>query len=397
MRLGVILTHPVQYVSPWLANLEKRIDLTVFYALRETTEDQARAGFGVKFDWDVPLLEGYPHRFLDNAARDPGLHHFSGCDVPAIEQVIALGRFDAFLVHGWNRKCYWQAILAARRHKVPVLIRTDTQLETPRHWSLRAAKLLAYRAILPRLGDYVYPGESARRYLRHYGVPEGRMHHLPHMVDYVRISASATRARTSGECDRIRREVGVDNAATVFLFVGKLIPIKRPDHLLRSLHQFISSRRGNAPPVQLWIVGDGPMRAQLEFYALEQGLPVKFFGFVNQAKLPSIYAAADWLVLSSISETWGLVVNEAFAAGLPAIVSGGVGCASAMIEEGRTGWVYHGGDDALARTLAKAEANVSSISAEAIDRVNALHSFDMGTARMIEIVELVRYGGGTRV
>ena len=391
MRLGVLLTHPVQYMSPWFANVATRADLTVFYGLRQTPEGQARAGFDVKFEWDVPLLEGYSYRFLNNVSRDPGLHHFSGCDNPSISDAIACGGFDALFVHGWNRKCYWQAILAARRHRVPVLIRSDTQLESPRHWALRAGKFLGYRAVLPQLGDYLYPGARARRYLRHYGVSPENLHHLPHMVDTNRISASAMQARENGERKRLRVQANVGEADTVFLFVGKLIPKKRPDRLLRSFQQFFKRRTPAERKCHLWLVGDGPMRAELEQYSNAHNLPVRFLGFINQMQLPIYYAAADCLVLpSDASETWGLVVNEGFAAGIPAIVSGEVGCAETMIEQGRTGWVYNGGDDALSDAFATAMAGANGISVDAIGRMNELHSFKIGTDRLIDIVDIVR-------
>ena len=64
-------------------------------------------------------------------------------------------------------------------------------------------------------------------------------------------------------------------------------------------------------------------------------------GFRNQTELPGLYAAADVLVLPSDGdETWGLVVNEAFACGLPAVVSDAVGCGPDLVEEGATGAVF---------------------------------------------------------
>jgi glycosyltransferase involved in cell wall biosynthesis len=74
--------------------------------------------------------------------------------------------------------------------------------------------------------------------------------------------------------------------------------------------------------------------------------------------MPSIYAAADLLVLpSDHQETWGLVVNEAMACGIPAVVSDAVGCGPDLIETGRTGAVFPLGDiaalaEAVRSTLA---------------------------------------------
>jgi glycosyltransferase involved in cell wall biosynthesis len=66
----------------------------------------------------------------------------------------------------------------------------------------------------------------------------------------------------------------------------------------------------------------------------------RFLGFVNQSGLPSVYASSDVVVLPSTAvETWGLVVNEAMACGVPAVVSDAVGCGPDLIEPGVTGAV----------------------------------------------------------
>jgi glycosyltransferase involved in cell wall biosynthesis len=82
------------------------------------------------------------------------------------------------------------------------------------------------------------------------------------------------------------------------------------------------------------------------------GVSATFYGFVNQTELPAIYAAADAIVLPSRSETWGLVVNEAMACGLPAVVSDTVGCAPDLVEPRTTGAVFAMGNiAALAQAI----------------------------------------------
>ena len=83
-------------------------------------------------------------------------------------------------------------------------------------------------------------------------------------------------------------------------------------------------------------------------------MAARFHGFVNQSELPAIYAAADVIALpSDAAETWGLVVNEAMACGVPAVVSDAVGCGPDLIETGQTGAVFPLGDVAgLAKALA---------------------------------------------
>src|SRR5579864_3745687 len=101
MRLAIVASHPIQYQAPLFRELARRIDVAVFFAHRATDADQASAGFGVGFHWDVDLLSGYEHHSLENVARRPGLDRFAGCDTPSIAEELTRSRCDALLVMGW--------------------------------------------------------------------------------------------------------------------------------------------------------------------------------------------------------------------------------------------------------------------------------------------------------
>src|SRR6266545_790201 len=149
-RIGFLVSHPIQYYAPIFRELARRCDLTVCFAHRQTPEQQARAGFGVAFDWDVDLLSGYDSRFLVNVARHPSTGRFAGCNTPDIAEEMARGRFDAFVVPGWALRCYWQAVQACRRLGVAVLVRGDSQLGSQRSAAVRLAKNLAFPRLLRR-------------------------------------------------------------------------------------------------------------------------------------------------------------------------------------------------------------------------------------------------------
>jgi glycosyltransferase involved in cell wall biosynthesis len=121
------------------------------------------------------------------------------------------------------------------------------------------------------------------------------------------------------------------------LFVGKLVDRKRP---LDALHAVAGLRREGVP-VEMTFAGSGELQAELEAAARNSGVPAAFLGFVNQSRMPEIYAAADLIVLPSDgSETWGLAINEAMACGVPAVVSDAVGCGPDLVEPERTGAVF---------------------------------------------------------
>src|SRR5436309_3266717 len=109
-KIGLLATHPIQYYVPWYRALAQVVDLQVFYCHRQTPQGQGEAGFGVAFDWDIPLLDKYQCCFLPNRARKPNVSSFFGCDTPEISQIIQRELFNAFIVHGWAVKSFWQAI-----------------------------------------------------------------------------------------------------------------------------------------------------------------------------------------------------------------------------------------------------------------------------------------------
>jgi glycosyltransferase involved in cell wall biosynthesis len=342
-RIGFLISHPIQYYAPIFRELAKRCDLTVFFAHRQTAEQQARAGFGVAFDWDVDLLSGYDSRFLTNIARQPSTERFAGCDTPGIAEEIARGNFDAFVVPGWALRSYWQAVRACRRRRVPVLVRGDSQLGSQRNSAVRLAKGLAFSQLLRRFDGFLYVGQRNREYLLHYGVPAERLFFSPHCVDNDAFAAASSGIDRSPD----RRRV---------LFVGKLIGRKHPADLLHAV------ARLDDKAVQIAFAGSGELEPELRQIAAASSVHADFLGFVNQSELPAVYASADLLVLPSDSqETWGLVVNEAMACGIPAVVSDVVGCGPDLVEAGRTGTTFPFGDTAA---LAGAIGNVLSFDPE---------------------------------
>jgi glycosyltransferase involved in cell wall biosynthesis len=115
----------------------------------------------------------------------------------------------------------------------------------------------------------------------------------------------------------------------ILLYVGRLAPEKRL-HLLKPLLETI-------PRTHLALIGDGPHRGFLE--QLFTGMPVTFTGYLNGMELAEAYASADVFVFPSRHESFGLVLAEAIASGLP-VVSSRVGGAEDVIQHGETGYIF---------------------------------------------------------
>jgi len=357
MRLAVLTSHPVQYYAPLFRELAREVDLLVFFGHRASPVEQARAGFGTPFDWDVDLTAGYAHTFLANVARRPGIERFSGCDTPGIGRHLRAGRFQALLVMGWHLKTYLQGALAARRLGIPVMVRGDSQLDSPRSRLKRALKAFVYPRFLRLFDAALCVGQRSRAYYVHYGYPADRLFFSPHCVDTAWFSARATEDARQ----RLRALHEISPETTVLLFAGKLVPFKRPVDLV------VAAARCRAREVktEVMVAGSGELEPHLQAAAASSGVRLHLLGFRNQTEMPAAYAAADCLVLPSDGrESWGLVANEALACGRPIIVSSSCGCAPDLAHDGNVGRTFPAGDpEALADAIGDLAASPPSPSA----------------------------------
>lgn len=324
-RLAAIVTHAIQYYSPLFRELSKSVDLEVIYGHSATERDQAEAGFGVTFDWDLDLSAGIKSRTLTNVSKRPGLRHFSGVDAPEVYSVLKTGNFDAVLIFGWYRKYLLQALLSAKRLGLPVIVRGDSQLDTHRSRLKRLCKDLLFPHFLRQFDGAAIVGQKNRDYFNYYSYPSERQFYSPHCIDDQWFADRATDdART-----QLRAQIGVRKAEFLVLFAGKLVEFKRPTDLVHAVGRL----RNQGENISLLVAGSGELEETLRATSELHGIDTHFLGFCNQTKMPSVYAAADLLVLPSTGrETWGLVVNEALACGTPVVVSDSVGCAPEVEE-----------------------------------------------------------------
>ncbi|MBL9216908.1 MAG: glycosyltransferase family 4 protein [Opitutaceae bacterium] len=345
-RLAIVLSHPVQYYSPWFRWLRAHTPLQfrVFYLWEFGVTAQRDPQFGATFQWDVDLLAGYESEFVPNVARDPGTHHFGGLDNPGLTARLAAWRPEAVLLFGYNWRSHQRAIWWARRQGVPLLFRGDSHL-------LGRARLPLLRRLLLRFlyrqfAAFACVGAANRDYFRALGVPEGKLFFAPHSVNAAHFNPNDAATRVAAE--QLRGELGLAGKRVV-LYAGKFSAAKQPVALLEA---FLAV---STPEEALVFVGDGAEKERLA--ALAATRPdrcVRFLPFANQSEMPARYLLADLFVLPSRGhyETWGLAVNEAMHLGVPCLVSDLVGCQRDLVQPGETGWVFAAEDPAaLAATL----------------------------------------------
>ena len=202
----------------------------------------------------------------------------------------------------------WMAVRYARRLRIPLVYTYHTQLEEYTHYvpfepqaTRRAASTLT-RSFANLADAVIVPTESMREHLTGLGVT-ARVEVIPSGIDLRQFSSGCRSAA-------LRESLGVRSGERMLLFVSRLAREKNVDLLLEAV-------RAARVPVRLVIGGDGPERASLEARAAELGIADRttFLGAVPRSSLPDLYASADAFVFPSLTETQGLVLVEALAAG----------------------------------------------------------------------------------
>lgn len=350
--LAILTTHPIQYQVPVWQELARRgeIPFEVWYLSDRGYQYSLDQGFSLAFSWDIDMLASYPHRFLPTRPPKADLDRFWGARIGSLDSLFRQEGVRALLINGWYPQAYWQAAFQAHRAGIPVLLRGETNDLRQESWWKEMVKRSLLKLLFQRVSVFLTVGVANRRFYQKYGVPDSKLKSSPYCVDNERFSEAAKGFR--GQRAALRESWAISRDAVCFLFSGKLVLKKRPQDLLAALEiLFVEQKRFHLKcPVHLLVAGDGVLRNALEEKAsalnkIAGRSYTTFIGFLNQTEIPKAYAAADCLVLpSDARETWGLVVNEAMACGLPSIVSDQVGCGPDLIDPGITGEIFPMGD-----------------------------------------------------
>jgi glycosyltransferase involved in cell wall biosynthesis len=374
VRLLAVAAGPVFYQTPLYQALaaDPRMDLTVVFASSGGVRPYDAGLGGRTVVWDGDLLGGYAARFLRAADRNESGGGFLGMRDLDVVTPILRERWDALWVHGYSYLTLWLAIAAARLRGIPVMVREEQTLLHRRAWPRRWLRAAVLRLLFSQVHG-LYIGTSNREFFTRYGIPARRLHFVPYCVDNAALQRQA--ATLGGRGRELRAGFGIaDDAGPVVLFVGKLIPKKRP---LLALEAFTRVRR--ELPCALLVVGEGPLEGAMRARVAADAIPdVHFAGFLNRGQIAHAFAAADLFVLpSALHETWGLVVNEAMNFALPVVVSDKVGCASDLVRDGHNGFVVAADQvsalTAAVRTLVERPALRRSMGARSHELIDRWH------------------------
>lgn len=282
----------------------------------------AYLGANLSQAWDLELPSG---TFLIRGGGSGGIRQ--------IWRTITETQPSLLHLAGWGHPLLFAAILIGFLRRIPITIESDTSVESSSCFWKRYFKRILYPVVF-RIPKIFFPGGSRQRtYLKRFGVEEKKIVVANMTVDTIAITAHVERICNETR-EQIRTKLGLNPNSIVFLYVGRLEAHKGIHILLDSFAQLRSANKN----VELLLVGDGAYRGYVED-RLDTIGGLVYVGRRSGQELLDMFAVGDVMVVPSLFEPWGLVVNEAMAAGLPIIASDRVGCVDDLVLDGKNGFV----------------------------------------------------------
>ncbi|CAM3594528.1 glycosyltransferase [Smaragdicoccus niigatensis] len=224
--------------------------------------------------------------------------------------------FDVVVLAGWESPAYWQVAMACRTARVPYISFYESTMATNRFRRGPVARIRS--AVLTGAASVVVPGKAAQRAVSAAGVDDSRVRRGFNPVDGAYFYQAARDFRDASQSAAGRYS---------YVYIGQIVHRKNIDALItafETLPEFST----------LTIIGRGPGSDELASRIIRSEMTnrVTVIGFAQNRNIPSELAKHATLVLPSLTEVWGLVVNEALAAGLHVVVSHCCGVAEEVAE-----------------------------------------------------------------
>lgn len=323
MKKVLFVTNlPAPYKISYFELLSQSIDLTVLFERRTASNRNEK--------WRNDEKRSFKETYLDGISIGE-----ESSFAPTIIRCIRTGNYDSIIMNGYSSPTAMLAIEYMRKHRIPFGLMFDGML--PREDGKIKGHLK--RHLIGAASFWLSSGDMTTEQLLKYGAKKERIYKYPFSS-----IKEAEIAAVPYDKSAYKQKIGCKSERMI-LYVGQFIHRKGIDVLLKAHAALPDS-------FELRIVGG-------ENYPLEQDCKnVVFEGFKTKEELKCYFAAADVLVLPTREDIWGLVVNEAFAFGLPVITSNQCGAGMEMISEGVNGFIFPSED---AEALSKAIQNAVNL------------------------------------
>ncbi len=321
-RVAILAEIPTPYRQPIFDRLLEQTDFEFhIFFLSERQKDRS---------WNIPLPDS--HRIHTVPSWQWCFYGKHTLYISREYRSVLSGIvFDAVVVSGYAQPLFLYTLIYARKNQIPYIVWTESHHQKERSKWLVKVKKSILRKIYGESAANIVTGKWAAQYVASYGAVTENIFSVPNSVDALKFRERVRSVREKTEGLHLSWSL----KSPVILFVGALTHRKGVDLLLKAVRALVSKEMH----LDLVLVGEGPMVP-----TIKEGDPllgrVHAVGYVSPERLPFYYSAADIFVLPSRQETYGAVMCEALAAGLPLIASSAVGAGPDCIIEGINGYIF---------------------------------------------------------
>lgn len=344
------------------------VQVTVYYTDRP----------GENRAWKMTAAEGYdeidlPGFQIGKSGRmNAGLHHI-------------VSTHDLIVIGGYEKPTYIALSLLCRMYRKPYALLYDG-ISTPRLQDAPDGYKHKLKSLVIDHAAAVFGnGEVSRRYFAEvFGYPETRIYNQYLSVDGYTIQEIARHRGYHRE--KLRNNYGLKPEEQVLVYAGRLIAIKNMAMVIEAVGTMTN-------PVTVFVIGGGQQEEELQQQAQRAGAKLIITGFLSrQEDVFEHYMLGDAFILPSLIEPWGLVVNEALAAGLPVIVSERCGCSLDLVKEGVNGYTVDPNDSGqITRAIEKVLTDLDRKEAAGEAwRVTEQWSFESSRASFTKLIDYVQ-------
>lgn len=308
MKVLFLANIPSPYRVDFFQELGKLCNLTVLYELKKAGDRNTA--------WKRELAEkSYKEIFMK-----PIFRQVSSAWCPSVIKYLRDKSYDIIVVGVYSTLTGMSAVRYLKRHKIPYFLNCDGGIISFEENSFRR-KLKTY--LISGAAGYLSTGKAGDNYLVYYGAEKEKIYRYP----FTSVFEKDIRARTltKKEKETFKLQLGIAEEKMV-ITVGNFIPRKGFDILLRAAGRMRNDGRaessdGSPGSVGIYLVGG---EETSEYRKIREDLKLQnihFIPFLTKEELQKYYLAADLFVLPTREDIWGLVINEAMAAGLPIITT----------------------------------------------------------------------------
>jgi glycosyltransferase involved in cell wall biosynthesis len=363
MKILFLTNIPSPYRVHFFEELSKSCELTVLYEKRNASDRND--------SWIYETKQKKPYQEIYMKAL---IAQSSSAFCPQVTQYLNKEEYDLIIVGVYSTLTGMYAILNLKIRKIPYVISCDGGI-TCNTVSLKA-KLKKF--FFGKAQAFLSTGTMCDEYIMCYGGDKSRIYHYP--FTSLHEKNIDTRVVTVAEREKLRQELSMTEDK-IIISVGQFIYRKGYDILLEAANQMKDA-------YGIYIIGGEPTKEYLDLkdkYHLEQ---VHFIDFKTKEELQSYYHAADLFVLPTREDIWGLVINEAMAAGLPVITT--TKCVAGMeLIKNKKCLIPSDDKDTLAEAIQEIMEQEDTREAIAIENLTAIreYTFENMAKRHMEIFE----------